>query len=387
MNDHKVIFVVETNYQLLYSIIINFYLKLYNVNTLLISACISNDVQELSRKITCFDDVMYFDRSNNGNMKLDLIEEIKFVFDNQKVFKKMKGSTLIVFKDANYLQGYLLSILKKDKTSKTVLVEEGLSMYEERGGVHRLTIKNKVKRVVRIALMRLLKAKKVTYGFGYNDNLDYLAVYSPDKLDEVKVIGKEVIRLPHVAPDLAVFNVMEEYFLDDSVENIIDEEKQSIMYFGQLMVENGKVDKKREEFFLNYLSNISEEYNIQVIIKPHPRENVEKFKMYSNVIVVDNRNIPAEVLFNKIKPSAILTPYSTASMNISRWWNVNSAYTFKLIDLEIDINLLDNQTIVEEYDDLREWIQKSLSSVEIIKSRSGVEKNENEYMDLVRQFL
>lgn len=148
MNDHKVIFVVETNYQLLYSIIINFYLKLYNVNTLLISACISNDVQELSRKITCFDDVMYFDRSNNGNMKLDLIEEIKFVFDNQKVFKKMKGSTLIVFKDANYLQGYLLSILKKDKTSKTVLVEEGLSMYEERGGVHRLTIKNKVKELL-----------------------------------------------------------------------------------------------------------------------------------------------------------------------------------------------------------------------------------------------
>lgn len=389
MRDDSIIFIAETNYQLLYSLILNSYFKELGFNTILISVSSTKEIQNIARGLKDFDSKYFYNRYKSSNGKKDLFEEIRFIRKNILEFKNIQCKALILFKDANFIEAYLANFYRKNNNCSTILVEEGLSMYEKKGGVFNVSSKTIVKRYLRILLMHLYGANKVSYGFGYNKNVNILAVYNPEMIDSEKKIDKIVVKLPSKPPSESLFKNLHNIFdLEGLRDTLLLKGTDYLLYFGGPLTEHGLIELYKEKELLENLDRLANTNNFKIIIKPHPQEQESKYSMYSSFIIVKNKFIPGELIAKEFEPFATISVLSSASININRWWGISNIYLYKVLDLNIekDLKIMKEQIVARDYDDLENLLRSILSKKENVNY--SLDKNiDNEYFDMIHEML
>ena len=152
----RVLFVVETNYQLMYASILNYYLKKKNCSTAIIS---------LMDKKSIYYDFSNFNRSYHIKKKFitrngltSIIEEYFFLKKNITDIDDFDYTILLIFKDSNFLQAHLINYLKTNHKINTVLLEEGLSLYRD-DEIASKSIVFKFKYIIRRMILKKLKVE------------------------------------------------------------------------------------------------------------------------------------------------------------------------------------------------------------------------------------
>ena len=146
-----------------------------------------------------------------------------------------------------------------------------------------------------------------------------------------------------------------------------------ILYVGQYF--SGEI-----EHFKSILNNVPVEST--VLIKPHPQENQNKYSDISDsrVSIADFDSLPVELVVSYIKPSIIVTPYSTAGVKLTRLYGMKSIYTFRLLEKHMDviskIGKELNIVIPTSEDELRSELEKSTTEFTQLKEDSCLEELE-----------
>ena len=112
------------------------------------------------------------------------------------------------------------------------------------------------------------------------------------------------------------------------------------LFIGQPLVEDGVVDEKKYISIIIRLIKRIEDNGVQFIIKPHPRENLNKYKFLENnrnVTIINNKDIPIEMFIYNKKNIKVFTAYSSAIFNIARYFKIQTYLIYKLYNLDPEI--------------------------------------------------
>ncbi|WP_195538928.1 polysialyltransferase family glycosyltransferase [Eubacterium maltosivorans] len=372
----KVLFVIETYYQLMYASIINYYLKINSAQTYIILCLDEKEIKKINLKENAFDKIIKFENRKKHGLG-NFFEQVSFVKKNRKIWSQ-KFDVLALFNDSRYLDGYLIKRMKKEYSSKIVLLEEGLALYLK-NEYKLLGFKSKAKYFARKILAQIGGVNLPQYGLGYHISVDKIALYSPDLIEKRKAEKKELIKLPNCSPPDKIMRQMMKIF---NLENETETKRYDCIYFGQSLSELEGYEKENEDRFLNYLDYMTKQKKLKIAIKPHPFEDVNKYKKYSNFYIIENNIIPAEILFYKMKIDIIITPFSSAARNINIWWKNEPIYIFELLGIRIKLSGLNT---VKTYDEFNSAIEKKLYQSRN-KYKDYLDKD-SEYSNMVLKIL
>jgi Alpha-2,8-polysialyltransferase (POLYST) len=376
----NITFVVETNYQLMYATILNYFFKSNNYKTKLINY-LDKDVVNI--KYAQFDFVFQVNKSKTKqNGLVSIIEEFVYLRTNKQDILNSNSELLVVFKDSNYLQGYLIEYFKKKYSSKVILIEEGLSLYRN-DRLQEKSIIYIIKYFIRRLIMTLLNAKNTSHGFGYHKLVDMIGAYYPHQLNNIKSKNKEIIQLPHNPPTEEVLSNLNKLY--GFTKNTITPEKR-VLFIGQPLSEMNICNSEDEKEFFIKINNIAETNNFKIMIKPHPKEDIKKYECFKDFLVINEKVIPAELIINAYQPDIILSWYSSAGINAKTWWGIKTLYLYKLLGIEIRNNGFDGSLIIDSYVKLEEIINELLKEKNNYKNSSQITRY-NQYNDLVLNFL
>lgn len=180
-----------------------------------------------------------------------------------------------------------------------------------------------------------------------------MAVSYPEMVPKIKIIGKQFIEIPSIPPPVRIIKDIcgEKYHAFD--DTLSRNSNLSILYIGQPLSELSLIADNIENNFLSILNDIILKNNYKFIIKPHPRDNPEKyFKSCPNAKIIDAA-IPVEILAGLYDTDLIITPWSSAASNIALWYGRTVIYVHRLLTNR-DIELIDfpERIIVNNVDDL-----------------------------------
>lgn len=118
--------------------------------------------------------------------------------------------------------------------------------------------------------------------------------------------------------------------------SIINNERRSSLaiYFSQPLVEYGLLDAGQQKNILKELESNLSQRRVQLLIKPHPRENYEFFKILG--IDVIEFNLPAEMVALLLKPTFIIGVNTTALATISTIFNIPAYSIMDVIEKEFN---------------------------------------------------
>ena len=353
----NILFIVETNYQLMYATILSLYMKEQNCKSTIISLI---DERKIKLESFEFNKIFYVKKLfKKSNGLTTIFEEYSFLRKNLRELYSFNFDRLVIFKDSKYLQSFLINYLKKKSNTKTVLVEEGLSMYRN-DNPKKMNSILKFKYLIRRIIVFALQARHATLGFGYNAQVNAIAAYFPDKIDAVKKKNKELIKLPHLPPNTNILANINKIF--ELSEDRPESSGKNLIFLGQPLSEMSLTSSREEYLFLHSLNEIAAKKNIYINIKPHPKEKMDKYTNFDRFILIKENFIPAELIINKYKPQLLLTWYSSSGVNAHNWWKIETLYLYKLIYLNIDINCLEGSDIVNSFEELSVKIDLCLNS-------------------------
>lgn len=322
----KILFVVSSNYQLMISYIINYFLK-SDYETILLCSSTNEYLNTVAKKIG----EEKFSRWKVVR-KMNRIQNIKTLMGNKSInssvlnfLQKIAPDQIIIFKDNDSLNLSVINFGYKKKINIT-LIQEGIGIYEKPN----------------IQIGKIFKAivKKVflyppSYAFvqGCNSKVKSIAVTNPELLPEPKKRNKKIINMPKKLPPKIIMDELLSYFnIDESIFTLINNGKTKVLYLGQPLVEVGLTTIERENTMLQDLNKLVNRLGLQFIIKMHPYEKKDKYFSLFNVDTkIIEGYIPAELLPYLFDPLCILTPISSAAENISLWYGIPSIYLSNLV--------------------------------------------------------
>ena len=275
---------------------------------------------------------------------------------------KTKYKELIVFKDNDYLNQTLID-WTSNKGIKITLIEEGLGLYKiPNGGI-------KIKR--QPALKRfLLSYPKYLYEVqGINPKVNRIIATRPNALQKEKLSNKEIAQSSF--EDLSLDKIKEIYDYFEQNEGVNDQFKYhdktkiNILYIGQPLSEfKTLLEDEEKESLDNIFNTLIENNNVNVIIKPHPSEKIEKYKDYlksKSVQIFEAQHIPAELIPSKVNIEFVLTGYSSACYYIYEWYKIKSYSLYSIFfkeysntDLKKKITSMYKMHIISELQGLAE---------------------------------
>ena len=311
-----------------------------------------------------------------------IIEEYFFLKKNITDIDDFDCTILLIFKDSNFLQAHLINYLKTNHKINTVLLEEGLSLYRD-DEIASKSIVFKFKYIIRRMILKKLKVENATIGFGYNKQVDAIAAYYPNEINNKKKKEKIMVTLPHNPPSTEVFKILNKSF---GIDSNIKCEKNKVIFLGQPLSEMNICTEDVERRFFERLNDLAEKKNFYIIIKPHPKENIIKYKGFHNFILTTNKFVPAELIINIYKPILLLTWYSSAGINAQTWWGTDTLYLYKLIGLNIENKGLQNNAPISSFDDLEEKLINYLNK-KIDYYSFGESSNFKAYDELILKLI
>lgn len=113
----------------------------------------------------------------------------------------------------------------------------------------------------------------------------------------------------------------------------INENTKNVLIITQPLFEHNSREIKFEKELLYKIINILLQKNIKIIIKPHPRENIIKYKEYkkNTHISVINKKMPVEEIIEYLNPKLVLGYSSTALVTSKILFNIRSISISNLI--------------------------------------------------------
>lgn len=235
-----------------------------------------------------------------------------------KFFHTCKVENIYVFNDVSPITQYLCCNI--NYTGVVIEVEEGIGLYRNSN-------------IRQANLFKLFG--KVCFGHsfefitrqGTSSFVKYIMCHYPQLLNKQQK-DKNIMEMP-----IGGFN-------DIATRMGIKQINGPDWFVGQPLVEDGVL---REEDYLLIISRLIEfasRHNRMLVIKPHPRENIDKYKFFSSQLrIITNWKIPMELLIGNRFPTNVYTIYSSAVLQLSSIRNIQCYLLYKAIgigNLELD---------------------------------------------------
>lgn len=372
----KVLFVVSSNFQMMFAYFISHY--------------INGEVQYLildSENAEVNDIAIKAAGENKAWLLPGLKKTVKgMVFDNRELLKKLSDivctespTTVILFKDNDFLTCQVIGSASR-LGSKIILVQEGV-------GIYRYTEPN-FKQWLRMKVPVLLGYPWVyNYTQGLHPKVKAIAATDLQKLPSMKKQSKELIQIPQTAPPHHLLRAYSS-LIPDQVLQPLSEHPASLLYIGQPLSKLGITKLEDEIAFLQTLLLFTKKNNIKLLVKPHPYEDLDKYDGFKSELTLLSNSVPAEIIPLFLSLICVITPYSSAADNMSTWFHTPVLYVHDLLlkrKLNIDHEL--KGFFVKDYNELNGLIKQY--SAEIIHSLSlrAEKERELDYQQFVTDLL
>lgn len=253
------------------------------------------------------------------------------------VFRNKTINNIILFNDVYPMTQSIVSYLKYK--GDVIVVEEGVGLYRD-------TIK-------RFNLLYTILGKCL-FGSGYK-NINRIGEHPkttvilsnyPNYLNEVQK-NKIFERLPSLD--------FSEISKSLGVKKISD----ANWFVAQPIVEDGILDLKTYLNLMELAIALIQRDGKRIIIKPHPREDILKYKYLEDnyfVSVCEDKDIPIELLVDSDEEIDVFSPGSSALLNISKLPNVQGYMIYDLFnvysDLPVELIKSMNIRILKNWHDL-----------------------------------
>lgn len=204
-----------------------------------------------------------------------------------KLFDDRKIRNIFVFNDVS---PEIQRIIQRTHISgRVILIEEGIGLYRDIIKRHRFVFKY---------------FGKILFGSGFEDI---------DRIGESKSINEIVCRNGLLLSDKQKEKKIIAFKLTgiDKIKKNIGyiEQVNSVHWFiGQPLVEDGVLS---ESGYLNIIHKLSKMYP-DLAVKPHPRENRKKYESMEHVTVIEENDIPIELMISTKNKLCFFTVYSSA---------------------------------------------------------------------------
>lgn len=230
-----------------------------------------------------------------------------------KFFHTSKVENIYVFNDVSPITQYLCCNI--NYTGAVVEVEEGIGLYRDSN----IRQANLFKLFGKICFGHSFKfiVKQGTSPF-----VKCIMCHYPRLLDRQQK-NKTIIEMP-----VGGFN---EIAAQMGVKQINGTD----WFVGQPLVEDGVLCEEDYLSIISRLIEFSSKHNRMLTIKPHPRENMDKYKAFSGQLhIITNWKIPMELLIGNRFLTKVYTIYSSAVLQLSSINNIQCYLLYKAIGIE-----------------------------------------------------
>ncbi|MGG3738052.1 glycosyltransferase family 52 [Aeribacillus pallidus] len=372
----KVLFVVSSNFQMMFAYFLTHYIH-GEVQYLILDSQ-NSEVNDMAIKAA---------EKNKAWVIPGLKKTVKgIVFDNKKVFKKVADivrnespTTVILFKDNDFLTCQVIESASRIG-SKITLVQEGVGIYRYP--------ELYVKQWLTMKIPILLGYPRVYHGTqGLHPKVNAIAVTDPEKLPSIKKRSKQLIEIPQTAPPRHLLDTYSEIIPEHMLQPLKGHPS-SLLYIGQPLSKLGVIKLEEEIAFLQKLLLIAKKNRLKLLVKPHPFEDLDKYAVFKNELTLISNSLPAEMIPLFLSLTCVVTPYSSAAGNMSSWFHTPVIYVHDLLlkrKLNIDHEL--NGIFANNYTELNDLInQYSSEKINSLPLRVEKEK-EMSYQQFVTTLL
>jgi hypothetical protein len=218
--------------------------------------------------------------------------------------ERTRPSAVVIFADNHEITAAFARLGKSIAGARIVMVEEGTAVYFSFRSVRAGLFRRWLRRVIRID-------NPDGYSVGWSPNVDAIVVSHPELAHADYLQRRELFRFPPGPyPSRAVAEFLR--LTELPIETLTGRD---IVLLGQPWVEIGALSVGEESELLKSLDCAS--LARRVLLKPHPFEPEGKYRFLSNIRVTDEklRRVPAEIIFEKIRPSVVISVFSSAVVN------------------------------------------------------------------------
>ena len=295
------------------------------------------DINVMSLKGLYFDDVViipYFLKGNQITRQLrkSLHAGRFFALSKEhKLLSKCENNILIIFSDQEPCSNMQMKYLYSHGDTHVILVEEGTATYYQR---------NQEYRKILLLIYKILGINSLSR-IGLSDEISTVMVRHLDLLDKSRFKCSTFIQQDYFAFDQDFINSLP--FLD-SIDSCSFNGKKNILFLGQPIEEIPGIDlNEYREFLSTLVSRYYEKYNI--IVKPHPRENMSCYENISGLSLIQAQWVPFEVIATRFDYEVIMSLFSSATVNVYEIKpGVKAVYMYKFFK-----NLSLNDTLFNKY--------------------------------------
>lgn len=303
----KKIFICHTEYHVLISVVKNIKNATNEKNDIVLYGTL-NDIDKIYNKIKesdLFDNVYVFNYKDTE--EIDKLPETKNIILRRKILKNMirtsydlnflNGKEIYIFND-NSLIGIYLRMNKMNYN----IIEDGLNCYKN---IERHYKFNSLKYKVKILVNDL------TCSFGSSK---YAKTIEVNSKKDIKVFFKDkLIEIPRKE----IFEALKENEKEKIVNIFLDEplnlkNTEVSLLITQPLYKDGFLNDKKQQIDM-YKYVIDTYLEGKVIIKPHPRDDIDYKQLSSDYIVLEN-GFPIEILnfMDNISIKKCVTAFSTS---------------------------------------------------------------------------
>jgi hypothetical protein len=215
-----------------------------------------------------------------------------------------RPSAVVIFADNHEITAAFARLGKSIAGARIVMVEEGTAVYFSFRLAQAGLFKRWLRRAIRID-------NPDGHGVGWSPNVDAIVVSHPELAHVDYLQKREVFQFPPGPyPSGAVAEFLR--LTELPIETLTGRD---IVFLAQPWVEVGALSAGEESELLKSLDCGS--LARRVLLKPHPFEPEGKYGSLSNIRVIDEkfRRVPAEIIFEEIRPSVVISMFSSAVVN------------------------------------------------------------------------
>ncbi|WP_148255176.1 polysialyltransferase family glycosyltransferase [Aidingimonas lacisalsi] len=324
--------------------------------------------------------------------KYKLTDKIKRRYKIMAAIKRIKRylmntrpSAIVIFSDNHELTAGFARLGKIVSSSHVVMAEDGAAVY--------LSFKRTQTILWKRIFAQLINADNPNgYSIGWSPYIDSLLVSNPEVVHQDYVRDRKVFPYP-AGPYPR--SVMTEFIdmLNINLEEYIEYDR-DIVLLGQPWAELGRMDSNQERKMLQSLGD--SKFSSRILIKPHPFESINKYYGLGNIKVCSDElnRVPAEVVFELLHPSIVISIFSSAVFNYClRNCKLGILLAFSSLPQEVTqfmkgkLSSYHAITIVKDERELYEAIERISQESANCDCNSLVEANDDSWRSMVREAL
>ncbi len=273
-------------------------------------------------------------RSYYRNVLNSVLTAKMFRFDvNQTYFFFFSNRSPIANKISSYY-----------KTNRTILVEEGLSLYRSN---EKPSFSKSVKRLLKELTISVVTQCRYCDLFGQTIYAGSLMLRYEELHQKNNIIkSKQILKLPDISSLSSVESTLQVLFDIPVFDWMSNQSKRSMIFFGQPLSELGIAQFEDEIKVIHKIKLVLSRFDIDLIIKAHPIDKKDKYNSLGCNIIP--QNIPAEVIcFSGFSLVGVFSFYSTAAINVGTSFGIPTIFVFRMLgSLGFEINYPSNANIV-----------------------------------------